>query len=242
MEPVAAQWGWKPVFVFAAAFACLAAVVASFVPARARTTAPPKLSLQPLKGARKLGMLHVSLMIGMGFGTMVTFAQPYALSLGVENVSQLFVGYTLAAAFVLILLGGLADRIGRERVALGAMLAYTAVLAGAAWLEPGTLFFFGAGLGLAHGFIYPALNAMLLDDTDAGRRGLVMVVYNGSFQLGFAVSALSFGWVAERFGYPAVFVTCAALSATGVLVLAALARSTHPPDFGLSETFESGSR
>jgi MFS family permease len=178
----------------------------------------------------------------MGFGTMVTFAQPYALSLGVENVSQLFVGYTLAAAFVRILLGGLADRIGRERVALGAMLAYTAVLAGAAWLEPGTLFFFGAGLGLAHGFIYPALNAMLLDDTDAGRRGLVMVVYNGSFQLGFAVSALSFGWVAERFGYPAVFVTCAALSATGGLVLAAVARSTHPPDFGLSETFESGSR
>lgn len=242
MEPIAATWGWSSGFVLASGFACLAMVAAFFVKSPAVAGERPRLSFGPLASTRKLAMLHVSLMIGMGFGTMVTFAQPFALSMGEQNVSQLFVGYTLAAAFVRILLGGLADRVGRERVALSSMVIYTAVLGSAAWLRPGTLFFFGTGLGLAHGFIYPALNAMLLDDTDAGRRGIVMVVFNGAFQLGFAISALGLGAVAERFGYPAVFVACAVLSASAVVVLAVLRRGARRPGLGLSERFEPGSR
>jgi MFS family permease len=122
------------------------------------------------------------------------------------------------------------------------MLTYTAVLAGSAWLTPKTLFLFGAGLGVAHGFIYPALNALLLDDTDAARRGLLMVAYNGAFQLGFAVSALGFGRVAERFGYPAVFVLCSLLNASGVLALAVLVWGARRPRFELTERFEPGSK
>jgi MFS family permease len=242
MEPIADTWGWGPGFVLASAFACLAAVLAWFVRAPAREGRVPEFSLRPLASARKLGMLHVSLTIGMGFGTMVTFTQPFALSMGEQNVSQLFIGYTLAAVFVRILLGGLADRVGRERVALGAMVAYTAVLASAAWLRPGSLFFFGAGLGLAHGFIYPALNAMLLDDTDAGRRGIVMVVYNGAFQLGFAISALGLGIVAQHFGYPTVFLLCAIFSCSALLVLTGLVRGARRPELAFSERFESESR
>jgi MFS family permease len=78
----------------------------------------------------------------------------------------------------------------------------------------------GLGLGVAHGLLYPALNALLVASTPVGARGVVMTSYNGAFNLGFAMSVVSFGAIAENAGFPSIFLLAGLATFTGVLTLA----------------------
>lgn len=53
-----------------------------------------------------------------------------------------------------------------------------------------------------------------------------MTTFNGAFNLGFALSALGFGTVAEAAGFRLVFLISGALTATGLASLALLPRAT----------------
>ena len=96
-------------------------------------------------------------------------------------------GYTLAVVAGRVLLGGLGDRFGRRRVSMIMLVAYGL----AAWsmrrLDIELLSMYGVMFGAAHGIAYPTINALLLDLLPSTRRGLGMVLFNGSFGLGGSV-------------------------------------------------------
>jgi len=158
---------------------------------------------------------------GVSFGAMFTFSQPFALAVGIPQVSSFFIAYTAAAIFVRLALGPLADRAGRERVVLASGIAYGLAVLGMAALAPGRLAWIGLGFGTAHGLMYPSLNAVALEDAGPHERGKVMALFNGSFNLGWTVGAIGLGVLAEQAGYPWVFVVASAVSFLGAGVLAA---------------------
>ena len=143
---------------------------------------------------------------GAGFGVMFTFTQPFALALGARQVSGFFVGYTLCALVRALcrFLGALADSLGRRRVAFGALVLYGLVVCMTSQLRPGLLFLAGAGLGLAHGLLYPAINALAAEGVPRARRGAVMSYFSACFYGGFALWALAAGACSQKSaGYPA---------------------------------------
>jgi AAHS family 4-hydroxybenzoate transporter-like MFS transporter len=105
-----------------------------------------------------------------------------------------------------VLLGWLPDRIGRMRTTLLSLGLYAVVTLSMSQLAPGTLAFYGALLGCAHGFLYPSINALAIEDGNHARRGRVLTFINGGFQVGYTLGVLVFGWIAERTGYPTIFV------------------------------------
>jgi MFS family permease len=80
-----------------------------------------------------------------------------------------------------------------------------------AFLRPRSLFFAGAGLGLAHAFLYPAINALAAEGVPRARRGAVMSYFYGSFAAGFALWVLLLGVLAKSHGYPLAFLLTGAL-------------------------------
>lgn len=123
---------------------------------------------------------------------------------------------TLVALVVRLLLGGVADAWGRRRVALTALILYGFVTSLTSLLRPQLLFAAGAGLGLAHGLLYPSINALAAEGIPRARRGAVMSYFFGCFGAGSALWVLGQGMVAKAYGYPVVFL------ATGVLVWSAI--------------------
>jgi MFS family permease len=220
IEPLVAALGWSFGFQLAAAAALIAAFVARGVTSPTRAEAIPRVSVFELLDRRALCIYYTSALTGLGFGTLVTYTQPFALSLGAELVSPLFIGYTIAAITVRLALGSLADRVGRRAVALASLVLYSLVLLATTQLQADWLFGIGMGLGVSHGLLYPALNALLVEATPVGARGIVMTSYNGAFNLGFALSVVGFGTIAEVAGFPTVFLVASLLSFTGVFALA----------------------
>ena len=222
-EPLADSRGWPFVFGLAAVCSVFAVLLSAGV--RESQGPPPSRSgtgLGELLGARGIGVLYATVIMGAGFGAVVTFAQPLAIALGAREVSGLFVGYTVLATTVRLGLSHVADRFGRLRVALGASALYTLVVFGCAALRVSWLWWIGAGLGVAHGLLYPALNALAVEHAPASRRGSSMTLFTGAFSAGFGLSVLGFGSLAAVVGYRGAFAVAGCLGFSSLLVLTRL--------------------
>ncbi len=207
-EWIASRHGWNAVFWFSVVWGVLAIGIAPFVQeeARSKSYSGPRPSMFALLNEPR--GLRIALLIatgGAGFGTIFVFHQPYAISLGIEQVSGFFVAYAAFALGVRMIVIGHVDRWGRKRVSAIALFAYAFAVAGAAWLRPGLLEVIGAVMGLAHGVFYPVFNALAIEGVALSQRGSMMALYHGGFNAGMALALVGGGAIAERFGYPALF-------------------------------------
>jgi MFS family permease len=228
-EPFAETLGWPAVFALAALWCIAAAVGAWHIKDVATANVPLRANFGAALGAPLRGVLYAAMICGVALGVMFTYAQPLALQRGAHRVGSFFLGYAGLAAGVRVLAGNAADRIGRRRVSIFATAAYALVLLLSARVGPSKLFWCGAGLGFAHGLLYPALNALAFEMTDASTRGIVAAAFTGAFSLGYALSVMSLGFAADAWGLPSVFVGTALLTATGILGLVKLPGVTIVP-------------
>lgn len=219
MEPLSQALGWPAVFVTAGVVA--AATPLLLIGLREPSRVDPSMKLQtphrPSALRSTSPILYGSLMMGAGIGVMFTFVQPYALQQGAVNVGQMFLGYAVAAASVRLLFGGVADRIGPAKMAGLSLTAYSLTVFATAAVTPETLILSGVGLGVAHGFLYPALSAAGLQAMSGTARSLFLGWFSCAFNSGFALTVLLLGPLADRFGYPAVFMTTGLALASAVV-------------------------
>jgi MFS family permease len=222
-EPLADWAGWAPVFVLAGLSGAVAAGLGLSIREQRDATPQSQSPVRGLLSPRKLFVLGIAAVVGAALGTMFTFTQPFALGQGITRLSDFFLGYTVAALVVRLGFGNVADRLGRQRVSVAALLLYGAVVAATAALRPGTLGLLGALFGIAHGVFYPAMTALAVQGVPRAQRGSTLTYFNGAFNAGVGVSVAAFGLVADAYGYPFVFI------ATGILTLAAAVGLSRVP-------------
>jgi MFS family permease len=231
-EFVARRFGFPWLFVSAT----LGAGAALALVFRLRDVRPPSLTGGPGLGAiregiRELLHLHMALMFffGLGTGTIFTFLPTFAERLGVTGLGLFYTAYASAAMLVRVAGGGLIDTRGRRAVIIPSMLVQAgapAILATVAILiRPGAAvpvlpFLFAAGFlaGGAHGFLYPALSALLMDVTPERRRGSAVGTFSSVFLVGNALGSIAFGYVAHGFGYRVMWTTLTVLLVSGFLL------------------------
>lgn len=225
-EAVADRFGWSAVFALALVAGLVSFAVARGLPRTSGGTRDDEaLGQKPPYGALAPVFL-VSAMIGAAFVAAFTFHQPFALALGAAHVGAFFVGFTAAALVMRLVFGGLGDRFGHRRMVLASLGLYAVVVAGMAALTPGTLWIFGAGMGLAHGVAYPTLTAFATEHAAPTTRGRIIAVFSGSFSAGTSVGALAWGLLAADAGYPPVFLL-GGLALVLALVTLAAATGEH---------------
>jgi MFS family permease len=180
------------------------------------------------QGLQELFHLHMGLMFffGLGTGTIFTFVPTFAERLGVTGLGLFYTAYASAAMLVRVTGGGLIDTRGRRAVIIPSMLVQAvaaSILAMVAILvRPGStvpalpfLFLVGFMAGGAHGFLYPALSALLMDVTPERRRGSAVGTFSSVFLVGNAFGSMAFGYVAQGFGYRVMWSVLATLLASG---------------------------
>jgi MFS family permease len=73
-------------------------------------------------------------------------------------------------------------------------------------VSPLSVFFLSGFLtGGAHGFLYPALSALLVDETPEARRGRAVGIFSSCVLLGNTVGAVLSGYIASGLGYGVMF-------------------------------------
>lgn len=217
-EVVARAWGFRAFFAATAAVSVLALAVVSRV-AESPSRRPADRQglaglLQAVATAPRLPMA-LAFAFGLGLGVVFTFLPTFAATLGMARIGLFAVAYSAGALAVRATGSQLIDRVGRRPViipALGVQAAGAALLAGIAPLVERAglpaaplLAVVGVLAGAAHGFLYPALTALVMDLTPEERRGRVIGVFSAFILGGNAAGAMVFGYLAHGLGYPAMF-------------------------------------
>jgi MFS family permease len=224
VETLADLHGWDACFLLAAGTATLCGVLSLFIHEE-------RFERSQREGTRLFSifmrpeMRRATLVIGLlgvAFGGMFNFYQPYALSLGIDELRDFFIANSIAAASCRLALGPFIDRMGLRRVSLISLALYAVMLFGMTWLDQIGLIIFGLGIGSAHGVFYPAYTALILAGCPREERGRRMALIQGGLNIGIAFAGVVLGWVAASHGYPMIFqLASAALVLAGVLIASA---------------------
>lgn len=182
LGPALAEWGahlfgWKAVFGTTVVAALLAAALTRLLHEQhqAQTREETTTMLELVRRPGLTRVLIVTTMVGWTFGSMFTFYQPWGgLANGFKEVSAFLVAFAGCAMVVRVGLGGVADRVGRLRVAKIMLLFYIVAPLSLIWLQSLGLLVCGGLLGLTHGMFFPAFNAVAVDFAHENERGKAM--------------------------------------------------------------------
>ncbi|CAM4305391.1 staphylopine family metallophore export MFS transporter CntE [Saccharibacillus endophyticus] len=183
--------------------------------------------------SRPLGVsTFIMLLTSCIFGAIATFLPLYLISTNSGNVGIYLAlqGATVvvcrfvfrkkipsdgrwSAALILGLL--LASAVGTQMLAVPQML--------------GSLVYLSAVFnGLALAFLYPTLTTYLSFALPNQARYTLMGLFMSSYDLGFALGGLVFGWIAQISSYPTVFTCCTLLALIAFIVAALNGKKMHP--------------
>ena len=156
---------------------------------------------------------------------LFSFMPLYALTLGLEGSRFVFIMYASIVVLVRSLGARIPDVIGPIRASRISLAFTTAGLVGVAlWRSPEGLFVGTAVLAIGSSLAFPALMTLALRGTDPRERGAVLGTFGAFVDVAFGLGPASLGFVGDALGYRGLFLTAAAVSAAGFLLLVATYR------------------
>jgi predicted MFS family arabinose efflux permease len=212
--------GFNLVWAFACGAPLLGALIASWLPEG--PVVGGERSRGPFISREALGPGGTFALSVVGFAAVSAFIVLSLDQRGIGHGAEVFSVFAGTVVATRLLAGGLPDRIGAARCAVGAALteALGLFLLGAAESLPVVIA--GAiGMGAAFSLLFPSLSLLAIDRVVPERRGAAMGTFTASFDLGMLTGSPAVGAAAALGGYRAAFylacvasLACAALSTT----------------------------
>ena len=173
----------------------------------------PEAVSAPAVVVKHKGLLTLGIMVAMVMQVLDTTIANVALphmraSLGAsqEEVNWVLTSYIVASAIATPLTGWFADRIGRKRLILGAVIGFTiaSLLCGIATsLEEMVLF--RVVQGLCGAVLAPLAQATMMDINPREKIGQAMAIFGAGLMIGPIIGPTLGGWLTESFNWRAVF-------------------------------------
>jgi len=141
--------------------------------------------------------------------TIANVALPHmqaALGATQDTINWVLTSYIVASAIAIPIAGWLADRIGRKRLMLLAIIGFTAAsfLCAIATSLPEMVLFRGIQ-GISGAFLVPLSQATLFDINPPEKHGNAMAVFAGGLMIGPILGPVLGGWLTDSFDWRWVF-------------------------------------
>jgi MFS family permease len=216
--------GYELVWAFAAGAPLLGAAIATRLPET--EAAGDERSRGSLISREAIGPGGTFALSVVGFAAAAAFL---VLSLDEKGIGSGATVFSVLAGTVVatrLVAGGLPDRIGAARCALGAALVEAAGL-----LMLGTAQSLGVALvgavamGAAFSLLFPSLSLIAVNRVVPERRGAAMGTFTACFDLGMLAGSPAVGLAAALAGYPAAFYVAAAAALVSAALSLGMARA-----------------
>ena len=218
--------GFHLVWAFAAGAPLLGAAIASRLPEQYEPTEASR--TVPFISREALGPGVTFALSVFGFAAVSAFIVLSLDERGIGHGPEVFSVFAATVVATRLLAGGLPDRIGAARCAVGAALIETVglILLGAA--DDLAVVIAGAiAMGAAFSLLFPSLSLVAVNRVGPERRGNAMGTFTAAFDLGMLVGSPLVGAAAAIAGYEAAFYVAAAAALACAAFSVALWRETE---------------
>lgn len=159
------------------------------------------------------------LIAGSGFIPTLSFLPVFSQKLKIMEFEIFFISYTFAVLFIRLVVGWIPDRIGKIKTVIPSLVIFTASIIYLGFSEQKVdLILCGLLFGFGHGFLYPTLYSIVIDNSRLSERGKVFSICSVAFTLGGMLGAFSYGIVAENYGYAYMYKLIGSICLLGFLV------------------------
>jgi MFS family permease len=215
--------GFHLVWAFAAGAPLLGAVIAARLPEQYEVNRES--ARGPFISREALGPAVTFALSVFGFAAVSAFIILSLDERGIGHGPAVFSVFAATVVATRLLAGGLPDRIGPARCAVGAALIETVglVLLGAAD-QLGVVIAGAIGMGAAFSLLFPSLSLVAVNRVGPDRRGKAMGTFTAAFDLGMLVGSPLVGAAAAIAGYRAAFYVAAAAALVCAVLSAAMSR------------------
>lgn len=162
----------------------------------------------------------ILLMIGLLFGSLVTFLPLYIEESNVDFNAGLFYAFAACASFIArVFVGKASDTVGRGLFITGSLVFYSvSMILLALASTPFALTIAALLEGAGGGVFIPISIALISDRSYANERGKVYSICIGGFDLGVAVAGPIFGFLSSQLSYSLIFLLTAGLALLGLVI------------------------
>lgn len=162
----------------------------------------------------------ILLLVGLAFGSLVTFVPLYARESGLAvNIGLIYTMSAIASFAIRLLAGRASDRYGRGRfISLGLLFYSLSMLT--LWLANSVpmVLLAGALQGAGGGTLIPIIGALMADRSRPNERGLTFGLCLTGFDVGIAVAGPLAGQIADLSSYRTAFGLAGLMTLLGLLI------------------------
>ena len=159
-------------------------------------------------------------MVGIAFGSMVTFVPLHIRALGIAvNIGLVYTVSAIASFTIRVISGKASDQFGRGRfISLGLTCYTLAMITLSLSTTAPMLLLAGALQGAGSGTLIPIIAALMTDRSRPNERGLTFGLCLTGFDLGIALAGPVMGQVADVTNYATVFAVSGLITFVGLLI------------------------
>src|SRR3954468_16855923 len=159
------------------------------------------------------GILTVSIMMAVLLQvldtTIANVALPHmmaSMSATQESINWVLTSYIVASAIAIPITGWLADRVGRKRLFIGSVIAFTAASVACAVAQSLTeMVAFRALQGISGAFLVPIAQAVMFDINPPNKHARAMAMFGMGVMIGPILGPVLGGWLTENYSWRWVF-------------------------------------
>ena len=235
---IASRLGYKMLFLAGMAISTVGAIISLLLPAggiksiRKLEDSPGK-DFQKVKDLLKRKGLVISYCSIFAhyftFGGVVTLLPLYMRNLGMEALHVGILMATFSAAFIIVQFpaGTMSDRVGRIVPVVSALiLSMVAVVVLPLVANLSLLIPVMAIYGFAYGMLFPAISALIADNTKVEERGMATGIFHALLTAGVAIGAPVMGWVGGMLGVQVGIAASAGIMLLALVFVMGIARRT----------------
>jgi MFS family permease len=228
---VSTTMGYGPLFIASGVAGLLALGLASLVQESLPSPQQhPEVRSRPPQTQQRVWQLLTSrslrvpaaimLLVGLLFGTLVTFLPLYFRASDVGfNIGLFYTGAAIASFAVRLFTGSASDRYGRGLFITISLTCYGLSMVLLAIAQTDATFLLAAVLeGCGGGMLIPMAIALMSDRAQAHERGLVYAICVGGFDLGIAIAGPVLGFFAATIGYRSLYILASSFAWLALLV------------------------
>jgi MFS family permease len=221
-ELILHAWSFEMVWAFATAAPLLGALLATRIPERFAPRDDFEFERRLIAHEALRPGLGLSLAI-VGYAAMAAFVVLHLDELGIGHGAAVFTAFAATVVATRVLLGGLPDRYGPVRCAIGAGITEAVGLVLIAGTGSVAVAVLGAvAMGAGFSLLFPSFALLVVNRVPIERRGVAMGTYTAFFDLGMGIGAPLTGAAAALGGYSAAFALAAACALSTVFVALSL--------------------
>ncbi len=162
-------------------------------------------------------VLLVTFAFAVSRSAFASFFAEYSRLQQIGSIGIFSLIYSATTIGFRLLAGRLPDRIGRSRVLIPALIVFGTGIALIAFIRSWPLFILSAFLcGLGHCFLYPVLNALVIQKVHSCTRGTATGLFINCFDGGIGAGSLLWGLTAQLGGYHLMYILGGATAVLGI--------------------------